>query len=79
MNAQEKRKKIIDFVEHLDDKELKRIYDLILRNDYVVGYEADGKAINLSQLKSEIDLANQELEKGDYTTIEDLEKESELW
>ncbi len=79
MNSQEKKKQIIDFVQQLDDKELKRVYDIILKNDYVVGFEANGKPINLSQIKSELEIAEKELENGVYTTIEDLEKESENW
>jgi phage anti-repressor protein len=38
-----------------------------------------GKAITKSQLYQELKEAEQEIENGDYMTIEDFEKESSQW
>ncbi len=45
----------------------------------VVGYTASGKAIRKKKLVSDLKEAERQIERGEYTTIEDLEKESEQW
>lgn len=45
----------------------------------VVGYNASGKAIRKNQFISDLKEAERQIERGEYTTIEDLEKDSEQW
>lgn len=50
-----------------------------LVNDPVIGYDETGKVINKSQFIADLKEAESQIEKGEYLTIEDLEKESEQW
>ncbi len=45
----------------------------------VVGYEVDGTPITTAKLLVDIATAEQQISDGNYTSQEDLEKESENW
>ena len=52
---------------------------LIERHDPIVGYEVNGEPITRSTLMRQLEEAEQRIERGQYTTQEDLEKEAESW
>jgi len=45
----------------------------------IVAYTGDGKPLTKSAYKKELLEAEAEIERGEFTTQEDLEKESENW
>ncbi|MCF8374051.1 MAG: hypothetical protein K9H64_20685 [Bacteroidales bacterium] len=82
MGTLELRKSIHNFIEIADERFLRMVYSLA--NEYTksdneqIAFRA-GKAITKSQLYQELKEAEQEIENGDYMTIEDFEKESSQW
>ncbi|HSH50383.1 MAG TPA: hypothetical protein VK982_01525 [Bacteroidales bacterium] len=58
-----------------------KIRALIVEKDLVVVFDASNKPIKKSQFIADIREAEAEaqIEKGEYITIEELEKESEKW
>ena len=64
-----------------DSSILKTIHKLLkshLRDD-IVGYEANGKPITKKAFIKRIEKAEADIKKGNFVTIEELEKESENW
>ena len=53
---------------------IKQIYE-----EEIVAYTVDGKPLTKSAYKKEILEAEAEIERGEFTTQEDLEKESDDW
>ena len=49
------------------------------KNNPVVGYEINGEPITRKQLIKRIEEADERINSGEYTSHEDLEKESENW
>ncbi|TAJ05749.1 hypothetical protein DMA11_23295 [Marinilabiliaceae bacterium JC017] len=83
MEAVEKREYIHSHLHQLDEECINEIYQkmhsIIEENDSIVGYEASGEPIKKSQFIADIREAETQIEKGQFTTIEDVEKESEKW
>jgi len=48
-------------------------------SDPVVGYEINGEPIKPSTVVRQLEAAKQRIDRGEYTTQEDLEKEAESW
>jgi hypothetical protein len=57
---------------------LQKIND-ILDNEMVVAYTVDGKPLTKAMYNERLDLAEKQLQSGEYITQEDLEKEAENW
>ena len=57
---------------------LEKIND-ILDNEMVVAYTVEGKPLTKAMYNQRLHVAEQQLQSGDYTTQEDLEKEAENW
>jgi division protein CdvB (Snf7/Vps24/ESCRT-III family) len=57
---------------------LEKIND-ILDNEMVVAYTVDGKPLTKAMYNERLDLAEKQLQSGEYITQEDLEKEAENW
>ena len=83
MNILEKRDFIHSHLHQLDEELVSelyhKMYSFIKEENPVVGYSATGKPIEKKQFISELKEAEKQIERGEYTTIEDLEEESEQW
>lgn len=83
MNSIEKRDFIHSHLHQLDEELIselyQRMYSFMKEENPVVGYSASGKAIRKNQFISDLKEAEDQIKRGEYTTIEDLEKESEQW
>lgn len=83
MNSIEKRDFIHSHLHQLDEELIsefyQKMYSFIKDENPVVGYNASGKAIRKKQFVADLKEAERQIERGEYTTIEDLEKESEQW
>lgn len=80
MGSAELRKELHSIIEHADERFLRMVHSLASEytKDETIAYRA-GKAITKSQLHQELKEAEQEIESGDYMTIEDFDKESSQW
>lgn len=82
MSTAELRKHLHMIIDKADERFLRMAYSLANEytkgEDNVVAFRA-GKAITKHQLYRELKKAEDEIEKGDYLTIEDFDKESEQW
>lgn len=80
MGAAELRKELHSFIDRADERFLRMMHSLAEEyiKDEVVAYRA-GNAITKNQLYQELKEAEKEIENGDYTTIEEFEKESNQW
>ena len=83
MSTVELRKKIHNFIDKADERFLRMIYSLAHEytkstDDEIVCSRA-GKPITKSQLYKELKESEAEIERGDFMTMEELEKESEQW
>lgn len=83
MGLVEKRDYIHSHLHQIDENALNRIYKVIesrLGNqEDVVGYEVDGTPIMKAQHIKSIKEAEDQIDRGEFITLEDLEKESENW
>lgn len=82
MGAAELRDELHHYIDKADERFLRMVHSLA--NEYtkdeenVVAYRA-GKAITKNQLYKELKESEAEIERGDYMTVEDFEKESKQW
>ncbi|MBN2819627.1 MAG: hypothetical protein JXP36_11690 [Bacteroidales bacterium] len=82
MGAAELRKELHSFIDHADERFLRMVHSLA--SEYtkdesdVIAYRA-GNPITKNQLYQELKEAEQEIESGDYMTIEEFAKESSQW
>jgi len=51
----------------------------ILDNEMAVAYTVDGKPLTKAMYNERLHMAEQQLQSGEYTAQEDLEKEAENW
>ena len=83
MKTVEKRDYIHSHLHQIDENLVNEMYQkiraLIVEKDPIVGYDASNKPIKKSQFVADIKKAETQIEKGEYITIEELEKESEKW
>ncbi|MFH1321240.1 MAG: hypothetical protein ABII90_11405 [Bacteroidota bacterium] len=64
-----------------DERFLKIVHALAkaYRKDEIVAYTADGIPLTKEQYIKEIEEAEAQIERGEYITMEELEKESKKW
>ena len=83
MSIGEKRQALHQRIDELDDKFINAVYAMVeayVENDnQIVGYQPNGDPITLSELKSNIKISEQQYEQGNYSTLDDLEKEMKSW
>jgi len=74
-----------DLIDRIEDEELLNAYLKIIEkglpvsSDPIVGYTTKGEAITKSKLVQRVRAASERVKSGQYTSQEDLEKESENW
>lgn len=61
----------------LSEAEKKSVVELL--KTFMKGRKAQSEHISLEQYNKEIDEAMERVQKGEYTTFEDLEKEMRTW
>ncbi len=83
MNLVEKRDYIHSHLHQVDEEIVNAVYSKIhsrIKNENsIVGYEPSGKPIYKNEFIARIKESEAEIERGEYLTIEELEKESEQW
>ncbi|MEM9261098.1 MAG: hypothetical protein AAGA62_15755 [Bacteroidota bacterium] len=71
-------------LERIDERFLAAVYALLRTYDEpsqepIVGYEIDGTPVTASRFLQQADEAMAAVDRGEYTTIEELEEESKKW
>jgi len=80
MDLQAEKLHVIEEVAKIQDSSIiEQIKNLLKQNNPVVGYTMIGEPITRKQLIMQIEAAEKRMDKGEYTSQEDLEKESESW
>ena len=81
MNIQARKLQLIEELVKLEDIDvLEQVKQLLLqKNNPVVGYGANGDVITRQQLIHRLREAEERIDKGEFTTQENLEKEAENW
>ena len=82
MSTSELRKSVHNYIENADERFLRMVSSMASEysnhENKVIAFRAD-KSLTKKQLYNELKEAEQEIENGDYVTIEDFEKESSQW
>lgn len=79
------RSEVHQMVDRLDETLLAAIHSMLQtyeqkkEDDPIVGYDLNGLPLRASLLREELLHELEEVEKGHFITIEDLEKKSEQW
>ncbi len=77
MREAELRQSLHHIIDQADERFLRMVNSLA--NEYkIVAYRA-GKAITKAELYQELKVAEKEIERGEYLTIEEFAKESGKW
>ena len=81
MEAVELRKKLMRYIETADERLLnvvKAVVESYEEND-IVAYTVKGEPLTRKQYRKELIAGEEEISKQEYTSQEDIEKESENW
>ncbi len=86
MNVQAEKLQLIEWLVQLQDVNLLRRVKELMQHDQenasetdIIGYRAGGEAITVADLKAKITSAEEQIDRGEYLTVEQLRKESEQW
>lgn len=83
MSIEEKREAIHRFIDQIEDERflhaLHAMAKAYAEYDPIIGYDIEGNPKQASVMKAKYLAALEAVEKGEYITIEELEKESEQW
>lgn len=85
MSAIELRAEIIKHLERVQDERFLKVVHSMLNayvqehEDPIIGYDVDGVPLYASEAKKIFKEQLQGVERGEYITIEDLEKDMEQW
>jgi hypothetical protein len=82
MTAIALRKEVQKYISHADERFLRMVHSLAKeyakQDDKILGYHI-GTSIKTRHLLADLEEAEQQIERGEYITIDELEKESETW
>jgi len=84
MSTAEIRSEVHRIVDQLDDRFLEVVHSMLGKyaeqhQDEVVGYDVDGTALTSTQAKEVYSKRVEAMKSGQFTTAEDLGKESAKW
>ena len=79
MSAVELRNKIESYLDRADERVLK-IVNSVFENYYqdeTVAFHPDGSKMSRKEYKTALDLAESQIEKGDYISVDEFEQEED--
>jgi hypothetical protein len=81
MGALELRDSVLEYINIADERLLKVVKAVIesYQENDIIGYTVDGNPLTRNTYKEELQEAKAEIKRGEYSTQEDLEKESKNW
>lgn len=81
MSAAEIRAEIDRYLDQVKDESFLQVVHSMLdtyvqqQQDPIIGYDADGNAVRASEARKQFEEDLEGVERGEYTTLEDFEKE----
>lgn len=81
MGALELRDNLLQYINQADERLLKVVKAVMESywEEEIVAHTIDGKPLTKKEYREELNEALAEIKKGEFTTQEDIEKESESW
>ncbi|CAA9199900.1 hypothetical protein FLA105534_02846 [Flavobacterium bizetiae] len=81
MGALELRDSVLEYINTADERLLKVVKAVIesYQEEEIVAFSVEGKPITRGAYKAELANAKLEIQKGEFISQDDLEKESENW
>jgi adenosylmethionine-8-amino-7-oxononanoate aminotransferase len=81
MGAVDLKNMMIDYINNADERLLKVLKAVVesYNEETIVAYSVEGTPLTKKQYQTTLTEAEDAIEKGEYITQEDLEKESENW
>ena len=84
MSVSEQRSRAPELLDQLNDEFFSAVYSMLetyvsQQQLNIVGYEIDGTPITAKMFLEQADEAMAAVDRGEYITLEELEKESEEW
>ncbi|GBF21154.1 MULTISPECIES: hypothetical protein [Arenibacter] len=82
MVSSDLKQSVQNYIDTADNRLLKMIKALVEsyhEEDQIVAYTVDGKPLTRKQYNQELVDAETEIQRGELTSVEDLEKESQNW
>jgi hypothetical protein len=81
MGALEMRESVLEYINTADERLLKVVKAVIesYQEEEIVAFSVEGKPITRSDYKAQLADAKLEIERGEYTSQEDLEDEAKNW
>lgn len=81
MGALDLKNDVLEYIDKADTRLLKVVKAVMESywEDEIVAYSIDGKPLNRVSYKNELNEGLIEINRGEFTMQEDLEKESENW
>lgn len=81
MGALELRESVLEYINTADERLLKVVKAVIesYQEEEIVAFSVEGIPVTRSEYKTQLANAKLEIERGEYISQEDLEKESENW
>ncbi len=84
MSAVEIRADLIQRITNMDERFLKAMHLMAVAydnkdEDPILGYETDGTAVTASAFLKQADAAMEEVVRGEYITVEELDKHTKEW
>lgn len=76
------KQSVQNYIDTADNRLLKMIKALVesyQEEDQIVAYTVEGKPLTRKQYNQELVDAETEIQRGELTSVEDLEKESQNW
>ena len=82
MSTAQIKKNLHKYVDNLDVPFLQAVYNLVkthVDENTVIGYSAKGKTITARELRKRVKTAQSRMDKGQFISHEDVEKEAASW
>lgn len=82
MGSPQQIQEIYQYLQNADQRLISLVYSMIKsdkESNDIVGHRANGEPLTKFQLISDVLEAEREIERGNFLSIDDLEKESENW
>jgi uncharacterized coiled-coil DUF342 family protein len=83
MSTAEIRKELQSYINKADERFINMVYAMAKEysknSEQIVGYQPDGRPVTKIELLNDLKEADEQIERGEYLTIEELEREANNW
>lgn len=83
MSSAEIKERVLEQLEEADDKLIRMIYAMmeayLTDEDPIISYDVNGNPRRASELKTLLDKGVEEVRKGNYISVDELDEKSKQW